>query len=233
MTHEWELRNSPCHEESFQEIKKAFYSFFSGTQLGSTSISTLRKFFCRLSINGFSLNVRVKPHPDSCEEMGEVIYLNASRFNHSCRPTCLYRFDGARIVIEYIDYEHHDEFKPLVLTKEQFENLTLQYGFGTYWNFNSSCPLTEQRRMSLKSRYYFTCRCVLCEDKWRNAVQLDSAPLNCDICGAPYVWYRSRLTNTVKLKRSCKCFYDKTAKKEVARMAVMLFEKERRMKPRR
>ncbi|PKC13975.1 SET domain-containing protein [Rhizophagus irregularis] len=95
------------------------------------------ELFCRFTENSFSImDGEMIPN-------GAAIYSNTSLINHSCQPNCVVVFEKSKMMIRCIE--------PIMKDQE----ITINY-------IDVSQP-GEERRKELQDRYYFICRCELCE----------------------------------------------------------------------
>ncbi|CAG8493713.1 2130_t:CDS:2 [Paraglomus occultum] len=102
--------------------------------------------FCRLTSNGFSVL------DAEMQSIGVGIYPNVSLLNHSCWPNCIVVFEGLKMNVRSIR------------KIEIGEEVTISY---------TDLFLTgEERRKELHERYFFTCRCELCE-KYKSVSEVD------------------------------------------------------------
>ncbi|CAG8608811.1 15820_t:CDS:10 [Funneliformis caledonium] len=101
------------------------------------SASELIELFCRFTENSFSiLDGEMIPN-------GVAVYPNASLINHSCRPNCIIVFEKSKMMVRCIE--------PIVIGQE----ITI--------NYTDLSQSGEERRKELQDRYFFLCRCELCE----------------------------------------------------------------------
>jgi hypothetical protein len=87
---------------------------------------------------------------------GVAIYPNVSLINHSCRPNCIVVFVKSKMMVRCIE--------PIMKDQE----ITI--------NYTDLSQPGEERRKELQDRYFFLCRCELCEYyKLKNHVDPRSA----------------------------------------------------------
>ncbi|CAB4476059.1 SET domain-containing protein [Rhizophagus irregularis] len=99
--------------------------------------SDMIELFCRFTENSFSImDGEMIPN-------GAAIYSNTSLINHSCQPNCVVVFEKSKMMIRCIE--------PIMKDQE----ITINY-------IDVSQP-GEERRKELQDRYYFICKCELCE----------------------------------------------------------------------
>ncbi|CAI2185125.1 7862_t:CDS:10 [Funneliformis geosporum] len=101
------------------------------------SASEMIELFCRFTENSFSiLDGEMIPN-------GVAVYPNVSLINHSCRPNCIIIFEKSKMIVRCIE--------PIVIGQE----ITI--------NYTDLSQSGEERRKELQDRYFFLCRCELCE----------------------------------------------------------------------
>lgn len=86
-------------------------------------------------------------------------------------------------------------------TDQEFGRLTIYYS--TQLLFSKGClvRLIRQIKEEQRNGWFFQCTCSECSDKWKLELEENSATLECQLCQAPFVWYRGR----AKLKPGCRC----------------------------
>ncbi len=111
----------------------------------------------RVTVNSFNLM------NDEYQSVGIALYLEASAFDHSCKPNATVAFDGKKILIRCISDGLSDVSKARI----------------------SYCHLLharERRRKDLKEQYYFDCECEECEDDNSASEALKIACMRCPNC---------------------------------------------------
>ena len=132
-THEIEIRQDRRRYRTFQSIYQRLNEW---NVTDSSDEKTLFLLFCRLVINTLTIHETIDLKP-----IGYGLYLDASSYNHSCRPTCHTVFNGIHLSIRTIAEKTADD-----------------------WTINYIDLLEpyEHRQAQLLENYYFHCQCSRC-----------------------------------------------------------------------
>lgn len=134
LTHENEIRVDKRRFLIYRTLIKQMQTF---ELLNDLSEQTIFELFCRLVINTLTIHESI-----DLKSIGYGLYLDATVYNHSCRPTCHTIFNGIELTIRTIcEQATNDEFT--------INYIDLLDDYQTRQNF-------------LKENYYFSCRCVRC-----------------------------------------------------------------------
>jgi hypothetical protein len=133
-THENEIRQDRRRYRTFQLI---FQQMQDWHVIDTSDEKMVFLLFCRLVINTLTIH-----DPTDLKSIAYGLYLDASVYNHSCRPTCQTLFNGLRLTVRTIVDQRDDE----------------------QWTINYIDLLTsyEDRQVLLAENYYFPCRCQRC-----------------------------------------------------------------------
>lgn len=108
--------------------------------------------------------------------LGSGLYLNSSRFDHSCDPDIHWSFDGRRI--NFLKHEASE--------KKSFDNLKVNYGFSVQPYCVGGILLTSERQKHLIKKYNFICDCSLCADDKLDMRKNYSLKWICNACKVPF-----------------------------------------------
>lgn len=97
----------------------------------------LMSYYGKMECNAFTIT------DISNRDQGWALFIEASIFDHSCRPNAIYVFDGIRIMVRAI--------KDIDLSKEE-----------VLISYVDARNLREVRKSHLKDLYYFDCNCEVC-----------------------------------------------------------------------
>lgn len=135
LTHENEIRLDKRRFLTYRTLIQQIETFNLLTDL---SEQTIFELFCRLVINTLTIHESIDLKP-----IGYGLYLDATIYNHSCRPTCHTIFNGIELTIRTICERSTDE-------------LTI--------NYIDLLDDYQTRQNSLRENYYFTCQCIRCSE---------------------------------------------------------------------
>jgi len=132
-THENDIHHDKHRSMTFQLIYQYLKQWDLFNQLDELIIFEL---FCRLVINTLTIHDSI-----DLKSIGYGLYLDATKYNHSCIPTCHTIFNGIYLSIRTISDESIDE-----------------------WTINYIDLLEsyQSRQEFLRNNYYFTCQCKRC-----------------------------------------------------------------------
>ena len=134
MTHMNELLADEMRMRCFQSTVRLFKPL-----VPDLDVELLLVFYAKICINSFSiLNL-------SLNAIGSGMYIEASVFNHSCRPNATTVWNGLRLEVRAI--------KDIAAGKEITTN---------YVDIKKN---RSERQTELREHYYFTCACDRCEDQ--------------------------------------------------------------------
>ena len=142
-THESEIRQDRRRSRTFQSIYQRLTQW---NVTDSFDEKTLFLLFCRLVINTLTVHEAIDLKP-----IGYGLYLDASSYNHSCRPTCHTVFNGMYLSIRTISEPTID---------------------GWTINYIDLLDPYEQRQAQLLENYYFRCQCSRCREQNPNELIL-------------------------------------------------------------
>ena len=135
-THENEIRHDRKRYQTFQFVYQYLISWNLFEQIDETHIFEL---FCRLIINTLTIHDVI-----NLKIIGYGLYLDATIYNHSCRPTCHTVFNGIYLSIR-------------VICEEETNERTI--------NYIDLLESYENRQKYLRENYYFNCQCCRCLNK--------------------------------------------------------------------
>ncbi|CAJ0828605.1 13332_t:CDS:10 [Entrophospora sp. SA101] len=101
------------------------------------SAKDLIELFCRVIENSFSIL------DDELVTIGVGIYMNTALLNHSCASNCIVVFENSKLLVKCI--------------KEIKKNQEITI------NYSDTLQPNIERRKDLRERYFFLCKCELCE----------------------------------------------------------------------
>ena len=132
-THENDIRHDRRRSMTFQSIYQRLKPWNVFEQLDE---QILFELFCRLVINTLTIHDSI-----DLKSIGYGLYLDATKYNHSCKPTCHTVFNGISLSMRTISEESTDE-----------------------WTINYIDLLEsyESRQEFLRENYYFNCQCQRC-----------------------------------------------------------------------
>lgn len=139
MTHMNDLMEDEMRMRCFHSTVRLLKPF-----LPVLDVELLLVFYAKICINSFSiLNL-------SLNAVGSALYIEASVFNHSCRPNATTVWNGLRLEVRAI--------KDIAAGKEITTN---------YVDIKKS---RTGRQTELREHYYFTCACHRCQDQHEDDV---------------------------------------------------------------
>lgn len=136
--HKKEITEDKAKMDHFEKVIKKMEAFRKEEMVPREQFFDV---FCKTSINSHSI------HTNAGVEIGMALDLGVSKYNHSCRPTCSMVFDGFRVCL-----------RPLV---PGVDADNVEQSFISYIDVGRSKYV---RRQELKSKWYFDCECVRCND---------------------------------------------------------------------
>lgn len=111
VSHDSHFRKQSSRRYVTKTLYDHFLDVFADTSLASTSFDELFHLDNVVRVNGFSIAFTVYPtNSDPIRplrnggviSLGVSIYLNASRFDHSCRPSLVFNFEGCRLIAKKV-----------------------------------------------------------------------------------------------------------------------------------
>ncbi|KAI9136203.1 hypothetical protein BKA69DRAFT_1105683 [Paraphysoderma sedebokerense] len=118
-----------------------------GERMIPTDASSFIEMCCKMSTNGFT----ILSTAEELEPIGYGLYLGASMINHSCNPNAVALFNGAKLHVKCI--------RPI----KTGEEITI--------NYVDTLQPTALRRQELKSNFFFSCSCELCQNHLNGETQ--------------------------------------------------------------
>ncbi|CAJ0629290.1 14669_t:CDS:10 [Entrophospora sp. SA101] len=118
------------------------------------SAKDLIELFCRVIENSFSIL------DDELVTIGVGIYMNTALLNHSCASNCIVVFENSKLLVKCI--------------KEIKKNQEITI------NYSDTLQPNIERRKDLRERYFFLCKCELCE---YYKMEIEEFSFNCSKCG--------------------------------------------------
>lgn len=152
-THEEEIKN--CEEmRRLLNLSIPLVQQFLGVH--SEHINCVVKAFCRVVTNA-------TPIVDGyLMQYATGVYLGLSKIDHSCRPNVNAKFVGREVVLAAMHY----------LPQPVLDNIRVTYDYTPFLT-------RDERRVYLKTKFFFDCKCVLCEEE----KDLDTSPtMPCTTC---------------------------------------------------
>lgn len=135
LTHENEIRRDRRRCQTFEAIRQHLRKTNIDIKLDDTMLFIL---FCQLVINSLTIH-----DPIDLKPIGYGLYLDATCFNHSCRPNCHAIFNGVELTIRSIS-DHVEDQSSI--------------------NYIDLLDTYEARQHQLHDNYYFNCQCSRCTD---------------------------------------------------------------------
>ncbi|CAF2901019.1 unnamed protein product [Rotaria sp. Silwood2] len=132
-THENEINNDKQRYKTFQLINQYLKSW---NLFNDIDEKILFEFYCRLIINTLTIHDSI-----DLKSIGYGLYLDATIYNHSCRPNCHTVFNGIYLTIRIISNDFNNEW-------------TI--------NYIDLLDTYENRQDLLRNNYYFNCQCKRC-----------------------------------------------------------------------
>ncbi|KRZ37466.1 Histone-lysine N-methyltransferase SMYD3 [Trichinella pseudospiralis] len=142
MSHKDEIFKDEKRTSEFSRCCYFLKCIIEPNELPETTI--LMEMFGKILINSFVIL------DNELNSAGLGLYLNLSKLNHSCNPSCVVTFDGPKAYLNTLNSEFE------VTTSTILENLTISYV--------ALIDDTAHRRKALRERYYFICKCERCSD---------------------------------------------------------------------
>lgn len=136
-SHQNEIRIDRQRYRTYQKIIEQFNRWTNFESiLKKFDESTLFLLFCRLVINTLTIH-----DPIDLKPIGYGLYLEATIYNHSCRPTCHTVFNGIELSI-----------RTIIASPENLWTI----------NYIDLLENFDVRQKILKENYYFQCQCSRC-----------------------------------------------------------------------
>uniref|UniRef100_T1J9Y5 MYND-type domain-containing protein n=1 Tax=Strigamia maritima TaxID=126957 RepID=T1J9Y5_STRMM len=144
MSHVELIKNDPLRLNQYHVISKLIADFVTPDVLPSNQ--ELFEIFGKITINSYSI----------CDiemvNIGVGLYLGASMFDHSCRPTATIVFEGPTLFLKAV---------------VGISQLSTTKVFISYLDLLAS---TYERKRDLKAQYYFDCMCATCKDEEKDLI---------------------------------------------------------------
>ena len=143
------------------------------------------------------------------QTLGLAVYPTLSLFNHSCNPNLELIFKDNRCFVRAIT------------TAPRGQELCIDYGYLYY------VTPREQRQLSLKAQYFFSCTCEACCYRWgvKSELATGIAPLRCVECGQMLPSNISGRVDPSKMYcRTCGCVQDSLSHHEIVHKSSKMFE---------
>ncbi|VDK44405.1 unnamed protein product, partial [Gongylonema pulchrum] len=138
LSHQEDVRNDPPRYAHFEKIYGKMALFRKDEVIEKDKFFEV---FCKSVINSHSI------HTSAGDEIGMALDLGVSMYDHSCRPNCSLVFDGFRACL-----------RPLTPETNAADPKT---AYISYIDIGRS---RYQRRLELKGKWYFLCKCERCTD---------------------------------------------------------------------
>ncbi|GAB0092961.1 histone-lysine N-methyltransferase SMYD3 [Sergentomyia squamirostris] len=138
MSHYHEIRTDPKRVEHLESLSVVLRELLGDNLM--PNFTELQGIYGRVVVNGFNIL------DGEMNSIGTGLYLGISVVDHSCTPNAVATFEGTTLYIRAI---------------EDLPSLDWSQIFISYVDIMQT---TEDRRIDLKSQYYFLCTCSRCID---------------------------------------------------------------------